>query len=127
MNVFEIEPSEREQTYRKMRDELSQEYSVHVGPSAQRNAAHQIAKQRAAGGHHERAADSQEKHMEDDIGNYDQGVHEKYLLAILTGRYDNGLQELSTPDIVWSNTFPERNAEIQKAAELRMLEIIIPD
>ena len=123
MNVFEIDPAEREQTYRDLRDALAQDYSIHVGPHQQRNARHQITKQRAAGGHHEHAADSQEQRLERDISEYDEGVHEKYLLAILTGRYDHALQELTDPSKIWSNTFPQHNTEIVKAAKTRLSEM----
>jgi len=123
MNIFDIEPKNREAEYRKLRDELAQNYSVHIGPSAQRNAQHQISKQRAAGGYHEQAADAQEKRLENDISDYNEGAHQKYLLAILTGRYDFCLGELADPEKIWSNTFPRHNEEIVRAATLRISEL----
>ena len=122
MSIFDIDPENREVEYRKLRDNLAQNYSVHVGPTAQRNAAHQIAKQRDAGGYHAVVADSQEKRLEHDILEYDEGAHQKYLLAILTGRYDFCLDELSNPAKIWSNTFPRHNEEIVRAAKIRLDE-----
>ncbi|MBE0522210.1 MAG: hypothetical protein IBX39_08125 [Candidatus Methanoperedenaceae archaeon] len=123
MSIFDIEPKNRETEYRKLRDELAQMYSVHVGPTARRNATHQIAKQRGAGGHHAVMADSQEKRLEHDISEYDEGVHQKHLLAILTGKYDHALNELANPAKVWSNTFPRHNEEIVRAAKIRLEEL----
>ncbi len=122
MNIFDIEPQNRETEYRKLRDELAQNYSVHVGPTAQRNAQHKIAKQRGAGGHHAVMADAQEKRLENDLSEYDEGVHQKYLLAILTGRYDFCLDELTDTTKKWSNTFPRHNEEIRRAATIRLDE-----
>ena len=122
-NVFEIEPQNRETEYRKLRSALANEYATHVGPYQRRVSANQIAKQREAGDHHAVMADAQEQRFENDVMEYEEGVHRKYILAILTGRYDHALNDLSIPGKIWSNTVPKHNDEILKAANIRISEM----
>ena len=122
MNVFEIEPENREQAYRDLRAQLESDYAGHVGPSMQRNRRHQISKMRGAAGH-ERQADTAEEMLERDVDDYDQGVHNKFVLAILTGRYDSAVLDPKNPRSPGSSTNQTWDAEIKQATEIRQNEM----
>jgi hypothetical protein len=77
---------------------------------------------RGAAGH-ERQADTNEQMLENDLSEYDQGVHEKFLLAILTGRYDSAVLDPKNPHSPGSSTNETWNNEIKQATGIRQDEM----
>jgi hypothetical protein len=94
--ILAMNATTAEATYRTLRTELHEDYQS-VGPRATRHAMHEIDKRRAAGGRHVETAKRLEIALGEERAEYDLAAHCKTLLAIWTGRYDDGLWQSRGP------------------------------
>ena len=56
------------------------------------------------------------------MDDYDQGVHDKFVLAILTGRYDSAVLDPKNPRSPGGSTNKTWDDEIKHAVEIRQTE-----
>jgi len=115
--VLAIPAEDRERIYREYRGEAEYQYQC-VASRTSHNAAKHADRLRAAGRDHQ--ADSAEREHEERQKSYDDLVHTKFLLAILTGRYDFALRE-GRP--AGSSSDAARSVEITRASAARAAEI----